>query len=92
MQLWLSIVLLAGIVTCTVGSASTNYNYCKLPRLVQNGRHSGQRKTLFPVGFILKYRCNRGYKLQGNQYCKCIHRNGVPIWSTPPPLCISKMN
>ena len=64
---------------------------CKLPSVaLENGRHSGgHRRTQFPIGFALKYWCKVGYKLKGNQFVKCIHRNGLAIWSTKPPVCIS---
>ena len=60
-------------------------NCPKLPS-IPNGYVQGSR---FTPGSFAKYVCNRGYKLSGNAFRKCLLGGSGPYWTGKAPQCIS---
>ncbi|XP_032073620.1 complement receptor type 2 isoform X2 [Thamnophis elegans] len=57
---------------------------CPPPPDIQNGMHNNQKTGIFPSGIFVKYTCNPGYALIGEETLNCTNAGK---WSSPAPNC-----
>lgn len=57
---------------------------CGVPVAPANGGHT---YSSLNVGSAVRYHCNAGHRLVGEQVRTCESRQGAAAWSGPPPKC-----
>lgn len=61
---------------------------CQPPPLIEHGEFMLQSHYIdFPVNFRVKYKCDNGYQLQGNDELVCIKKKFNLVWSEKAPIC-----
>lgn len=88
MKFWVTLVLAFSIFLSV--TAILRIPQCTQPATIRYGRYSGQRRSHYRIGSILRMWCNNGYQLHGHKHLICLYKNRVAVWSHKLPLCISK--
>ncbi len=92
MQRKMRLARLTFFATLLVAAAvnAAHATYCRAPPRPAHGGHSGQSYSSFRVGTVVKYWCERGYRLLGSEYRRCAVRGNSVYWDRSTPVCICK--